>query len=412
MANNALLMVYEPPADFTSWVSGSTSIEAVAADGWTTESQAIFDFPAGTLSNLWVRVTTAGTTSSTFAMRINSSSTGVNESVAITTSTGIFTDSTHTDVITAGNAIDYSFTNPASIVISIWAVTFAASSNTTTVAGTSYRVSSFFTSGTDFATPIGLTASGGGYTSAEAGTKNRQQQGMNITNLGIQTVSTGSGTGTITGRINGATANLTISVATNTTGLSQDTTHTDSPTAGQDYDFTFTYNSNFHLADASAWYTNSSGYSILSCANDKGLSIAKSVTDYFGLSGILDTNTTESAAQVTANSVYTFSDITTLITANTVSATSSVTLRANTASPSSGPSASITASTAAVFADTTHTYVCASTDLLDYQLVTGGTGTSLTVNFVSIWAQTSAAPSIPTFVDTFYPKTMVVEQWL
>lgn len=102
----------------------------------------------------------------------------------------------------------------------------------------------------------------------------------------------------------------------------------------------------------------------------------KSVTTNYGLEGIPTATTTELNTEGVTNAAFTFNNLTILVTANTVSATSTVTLRANAASPGSGPVASITASTAAVCSDSTHTYVSLATDLMDYQLVTGGTGTS------------------------------------
>jgi hypothetical protein len=62
---------------------------------------------------------------------------------------------------------------------------------------------------------------------------------MTIKNLAVNVQENGSGTSTFGSSHNGANRNLTISISANTIGMFQDTTHSDSVVAGDDFDYTY-----------------------------------------------------------------------------------------------------------------------------------------------------------------------------
>jgi hypothetical protein len=119
---------------------------------------------------------------------------------------------------------------------------------------------------------------------------------------------------TFRSRKNGANGNMVISASVSQTGLLQDTSgHTDSLAVGDDFDISYQYSEGSGTTAQvlqGAWLTNSNGDSIYSCANDQGISFNTSVTAYAGLCGGLEvTQSTETNAQVTVNSAFTFSQL-------------------------------------------------------------------------------------------------------
>jgi hypothetical protein len=50
-----------------------------------------------------------------------------------------------------------------------------------------------------------------------------------------------------------------------------------------------------------------------------------------------------------------------------------------------------------IFNDNTHTYTAAATDAMNYQIVTGSTGTSISISFMEVYGNASAAPTGPTY---------------
>jgi hypothetical protein len=71
-----------------------------------------------------------------------------------------------------------------------------------------------------------------------------------------------------------------------------------------------------------------------------------------------------------------------LVVSNTVTATSTLRTRKNGAN--GGGAISISASTTGYFEDTSGTDAIMSTDYVNYQIVTGATGTSLTLNMLGV----------------------------
>lgn len=107
-----------------------------------------------------------------------------------------------------------------------------------------------------------------------------------------------------------------------------------------------------------------------------------SLTRYGAIEGSFTVASTEADTQVQAQQEATVSRLWCYVTSNTVSATSTLTFRKN--AGSGNQTVSITSSTTGAFEDTTHSDFLMAGDLINYQLVTGGSGTSLTITQVSM----------------------------
>jgi hypothetical protein len=174
------------------------------------------------------------------------------------------------------------------------------------------------------------------YVIMAANSKNRQRKAMTASNLFIQIIQSGGGNPvTFRSRKNGANGNMVISASASQTGLLQDTTggHTDSLAVGDDFDISYQYSEGSGTTAQvlqGAWLTSSNGDSIYSCANDQGTSFNTSVAAYAGLCGGLEvTQSTETNAQVTVNSAFTFSQLLANVISNSITTASTLTLRAN-----------------------------------------------------------------------------------
>ena len=130
---------------------------------------------------------------------------------------------------------------------------------------------------------------------------------------------------------------------------------------------------------------------IFACATDGPVtSINTSVAAYYGLAGSLDTSqSTETNVQVTVNNAFKFSQLTCNVTSNSITNTTAINLRAN--AGNTGVTLSIGANTTGIFTDNTHTYTAAATDAMNYQIVTGSTGTSISISFIEVYGNATPA---------------------
>jgi hypothetical protein len=162
---------------------------------------------------------------------------------------------------------------------------------------------------------------------------------------------------------------------------------------GDDFDISYQYSAGSGTTAQvlqGAWLTSSNGDSIYSCANDQGTSFNTSVTAYAGLCGGLEvTQTSETSAQVTVKSAFTFSQLLANVISNSITAASTLTLRANGGNAGS-VAVSIGASSTGVFVDATDSYTAATTDAMNYKVTTGTTGTSISVSHLSVWGNINA----------------------
>jgi hypothetical protein len=129
---------------------------------------------------------------------------------------------------------------------------------------------------------------------------------------------------------------------------------------------------------------------VLTC-EDCGLSSCKTPRIphmLFDLSGsLVSGQSTETSAQVTVNTAFQFSQLTCNVTSNGITNASTINLRAN--SGDEGPTVSITGSTTGIFNDNTNTYSAATTDAMNYQVVTASAGTSIKIAFIAVWGNSA-----------------------
>ena len=97
------------------------------------------------------------------------------------------------------------------------------------------------------------------------------------------------------------------------------------------------------------------------------------------------------------NNAFKFSQHTCNVTANSITGNSTVNLRKN--AGNAGPTLSIGANATGIFNDNTDTYTAAATDAMNYQIVTGSTGTSISLSFIEVYgnATPAAAATGPTY---------------
>lgn len=111
-------------------------------------------------------------------------------------------------------------------------------------------------------------------------------------------------------------------------------------------------------------------------------------TNYLSIGGLTTAITTEANAQITYRSAGTLANLFADIKTNTVTAASTLRSRKNTAN--GNQSVSVGSSLTGVFEDTVNSDTVAAADKLNYQVVTGATGTSMViVQFASTFSATT-----------------------
>ena len=93
------------------------------------------------------------------------------------------------------------------------------------------------------------------------------------------------------------------------------------------------------------------------------------------------------------NNAFKFSQLTCNVTSHSITGNSTVNLRKN--AGNAGPTLSIGANATGIFNDNTDTYTSAAADAMNYQIVTGSTGTSISISFIEVYGNAS-----PTAVAT------------
>ena len=184
---------------------------------------------AGTLSNLYIRITTNDRGASTFRLRKNGAD--GNQVISIGASiTGEFEDTSNTDAIVAGDEVCYSMVTGAggtTFTLFIPSTVFSATTNTVIVSGSDGTTLSAAS------TTLYMAIAGENRAVAtEANAQTEISTGGTLKNLQVN-ISQNARTTTTTfrSRINGANGNQVISVTASTTGIFEDTSNTDTVTA-------------------------------------------------------------------------------------------------------------------------------------------------------------------------------------
>src|SRR5262245_35474077 len=349
---------------------------------------------AGTFSDLSVNVSANTTTAnSTVTLRKNATTDGNLTLTIGSGATGMFEDTAHTDSSAAGDKWATRIIAGATgttLTLRAVSVLFGATSNT--MSRQSILVSSTTATTTTYFAPSGSGSTGD---ATEANTKARIRQTCTAKNLYVRCRSNSkAGNTPVRTRKNGANGNNVITIGSSATGDFEDTGHTDSLAAGDDFDIAYEtsvagtiicnmFSIGFETTDGKGWlYGNEMA----------AVTQAEPLTRFYFLAGCVDTGmTTESIAQIKTMEAFTFSQLTIHITANGVTGTSEFRFRKNSAD--GNQLANITTSATGYFTDTTNSDICDADDLICADLTTpavSGTPT-ITVRAVSVTMAPGAA---------------------
>jgi hypothetical protein len=345
---------------------------------------------AGTISNVYVRVT-ANSNAGSVTFRTRKNAANGNASITIAASaTGTFEDTSNTDTVAAGDKMCYQSTiggATGTMNYSLLSCIFDASTNYISRLAcdgsnlTSASTTSYFP----------LSGQTTGVTSVEANAQHKIKKAGTFKNLCISITSNARTTDTVfTLRLNGADTALTVTVAGGAAGFTEDTSNTVSVAVDDLLDFktvTSTGTGTLVLDNLVVSYESTTRHGFID-AGALGASgelvVNANTTNYAIPGGETRVYTTEAEAKLKPRMRINSSFLSIAVGANTVSATSTFNLRVNGADVTQ--TLSIGANTTGYFHDITHTDMITATDEFDYQLITGATGTSMTIRQMSLYS--------------------------
>lgn len=338
---------------------------------------------AGTFSNLYTRIFSNGITA-TSTLRFRKGGANGNQVVSIGSSaTGEFEDASNTDAVVAGDLINLQFViggTGTNIRPGVFGCQLAATTNTVsrpvalslaTTAASSTVFGKFVDAGR---TAVGAETTTQQFKMKVAGT---------LKNLNVNVTANARATSATTfgNRLNGGAGAMSVSVGTSATGQFEDTSNSNALVSGDLVDWSITTGAGTQSITATllADFVTTDGSA--QCWVGSSVSQALSLTRFYPPMGDLGAqSSTESDTQAKCGVAATLSQYECFISANTVSAASTLTFRKNGANGNGA--VSITASTTGWFQDATNSDSLVSADEMGFQLVTGGAGTSLTIDAI------------------------------
>jgi hypothetical protein len=368
---------------------------------------------AGTLNSLGVRISTNSVAGTTFFTFRKNGAAG-NQTVSVgSTATGWFEDTTNSDTVVAGDLIcirsvpgattntfvlyqikmEFDTTNSTGSTVSRMGAAQAGGNTGHTGALTTYYYA------LNASIPTGSTTN-----TNETNAQWKEQYAITYKNLGIKVSANSRSTASTVGfRKNAANGNQAATITANTTGWFEDTTNTDSVVANDLVNYSLTTGTgtsaqtlNYIAVESET--TSDPGVGHLGAGYTTNIVIPTSTTTNCPITGRLATTLPESSSQTTVHDTYSFKGLAVGVSANTVSATSTVKLRVN--GVDSALSASITSNTVGTFTDLTHTVTVADGDLVNLQIITGATGTSMTVPFINLYSEIAGVSTVITATPT------------
>lgn len=350
---------------------------------------------AGTFSNVGV-VVTANSDVSNRTVTLRKNTADGNQSFSITAAgTGLFQDSTNSDSVSAGDLVCIKIAGQTSITVRAVFVVFAPSSNTIALLVT-FRLTYSTASTTSY---FSYSSNVGAPTTTEADAK------IKIKNAGTlryfyTNVLTNTSTNAITmgNRINGANGNLTLSITASGTGVFEDTSNSDTVSSGDDINGYITsgagtVNPSFNCTSITYESTNKK-YPFYGFAGNYGTGSGQNanLTRYVAFTRGATFNTTETGtSQVQPIFNQTASLLGVKVITNGVTATSTLKFRVNGAN--GNQSISIGSGTTGYLEDTTNVDSLVGTENINYQVVTGATGTNIRFAYFHVLF-TNALPSL------------------
>ncbi len=295
-----------------------------------------------------------------------------NETVTITNSTtGLFVDSSNTDVCALNALIDLEYkvgVATGSATLDFTSVTSSPSSN--------WRIYGQNAGGNIASTNIYRALSGNGQ--GTSGNENLAQQKFRTAGTlkkGQVNISTNTATSDnpITSRINGSPGTIIMTVLGLSTGVTEDTTHSDSISVSDLVNWNTTSLTGSTAAPLLGVEFVANDASVNEILGHLNVTVADGTTVYNVISALGTAVSTELISETPIDFAYTVSNLETFISVNSTSSTSSFSFRVGAGSPAGVPSATITSGTTGFFIDST-SYTGSSGDLVDYRIINGGGG--------------------------------------
>lgn len=370
----------------------SGALTTRGANNSTETTQQVTYRTVGTFTNLLANCS-SHTSNTVLTLRNNAGGTAGNETVTLS-ATGIVEDTTHNDTVTAGNKYDIQLSALASTVAVI-AITYAATTNTacrimcTNNAGVADSVGAF--------QPLAGLLTAAGVTESQAQTIIKKTG--TLTNFLVNVVASSSATGTWISRVAAGNGNLTVTSTASTTGITEDTTHTDNRVSGDlaNYERSAgTFNGNIGILGCD--FTSTNGDSMVENATASPGTIATSLTKNYPLCGDLSQPASEAITEVTARDAYTCSLLTMNVFANGITGATAVRFRVN---GGNGNQVASTTTTGNI-TDTTNTDTTTATQDINYQLITGAGGTNITISAIIDWMNIGGAGGVVVIPPKFF----------
>jgi hypothetical protein len=343
---------------------------------------------AGTISKVLVKVTTNNNAGDiTLRTRKN----GANGNIAITIPAGqigYFEDTVNVDTVAPGDKFCYQSTTggaTGSMTYTIMSCVFDATTNYVTKLNCDGQ--GLATASTTFFFPVSGQVSG--TTTSEANVQHKVKKAGTLKNLCISANANTRSTNTVaTVRINGADTGI-VATVTATTGFFEDFANNAAVAVDDLIDIkvvTGTGSGTLTIDNISLEYETTTGYGFITAGalgSSADLVVNANTTNYVVLGGDTRTYATEAETKLKTRIPMTLSNLTIWVPANTVSAASTFKTRINGAD--GNQSISIPSNTPGYYHDTTNKDIVDEDDDIDYILVTGATGTSMTVRQMSVW---------------------------
>jgi hypothetical protein len=368
------------------WVLGTGPLTGVTA---ANEPSVAIPYPAGTFSNLYLRVTASTTVNPIiFTVRKNGADTAMTITIPAG-ATGVFEDTTHSFSINAGDKVNYktAASTTGTISISVMSIIFDATTNC---------VSKLVADGYPVA-----TASVSRFTVISGAVSATSTSGT-ICNNTIRKIATVKNHSTYVSanarttdtsffiRKNTTNTAITIVYANIETGLKQDTTHTDTTTADDVLDYRIVTGAGTETltVDFNAIELEHPTHGLIS-ASSMGASADQIAnfgeTWYMAVGGSTQIFSSSINARQKARADFNISELTFRANVNTLDGATTLTLLKN--NVDTALTVTMAAGSTTPVTDSTHTVAVSPTDEISLKLVTAGTTGAITIRQVALWSE-------------------------
>jgi len=389
-------VVLETSGAPTSTTAGQTQFWFLATSSITVPqtNEALRQLPyrsPGVLSKLYVRIPVNSTSlNSTVVVRKN----GVDTGLTVTITAGVAEvkeDVTNTVTVAAGDKLCYKTVSggTGTMTIAIMSCVFQADNGAVTKYNSGPATASYTLDNVTRFGGMGGTVTPN--TATENVVKLKTIKKGSYRNLGVYvSANTRTSPSVIRSRKNGVDGNITLTIPAGAAGIGmhEDFTNEDNVNPGDDYNWSYITGTgageNLTIQSTSCDFIEpAEGCGMFLSSTTAGLVQATGITNYIPVSGnVFGAGTVEADRKIKAREAFTLQGLSVFVSPNTITAPSFLRLRINGAP--ANQVITIPASTATVIANNTAIDLVNPTDEIDYELVTGATGTSLTVRNISM----------------------------